>query len=212
MSKSKRTQKKVAAMAANVSEEQREIEAAVEQEIAAAPVKRTIVLPEGVTGAQRRVVLPQTSEKAAKLIPALQTKVDEAKEAAKKDIKEASGIVAKAKAAKAEKTGKVAKTATTKSVKGVGKYENNITSMEKLGDWCLTQKFTPEEVEKVFVAGYALKGVTDMNFIKPRIAIYMNIARKRNLKLNPAAEVAEAKKEEVAAPEKTVRKVIVAKK
>jgi hypothetical protein len=204
MSKSKRlekqSQKKVAAMAAGVSAEQAEIEAAIEKEIEStpAPVKRTVILPEGVTGAdlKRKIILPQTAERAAKLIPDLQSKVDEAKEAARNGMNEKSNNVAKAKPAKTEKTDKTAKTTTTKTAKGEGKYANNITSMEKLGDWCLAQKFTEAEIEKVFIAGYALKSVTDMAFITPRIAIYMNIARKRAAKLNPVP-APEVKKEEV---------------
>lgn len=132
---------------------------------------KTVVIPSGITGKAlaRKRTIPQTSELAKKLNPELAAK------AAEEATKETNSVLAKAKAAKADK----ASTPGKKTEKVAGKYANNITSMEKLGDWCLAEKFSPEEIEKVFIAGYALKGKTEMSFIKPRIAIYLNIARKR---------------------------------
>lgn len=188
MTKAKRTQKKVAKMAAGVSKEQELIEKAIQADTT--PVKRTIILPEGVTGVQlKRKVYPQTSAKAAELNPALKPKVDSAKESAKEGTVVKTGIVAKAAAAKAEKDGK-----TEKKAKAVGgKYVHNITSMEKLGDWCLAQKLTDEETLAVFVEAYkTLKNETDLKFIKPRVVIYQNIARKRAAKIAEALTKAEA--------------------
>lgn len=198
--------KKVAKLAAGVSKEAQEIEAALEAEVKT-PIRRTVILPEGMSGKQlARKVIPQTSERAVSLIPSLKPKVDAAKEAAKEGTVVKGGIIAKAKAAKADKDVKAGKTAKTASKKGEGKYANNITSMEKLADWCLAQKFTDAETEKVFVEAYkVLKNETNMAFIRPRIVIYKNIAVKH------AAKVAEAltKAEAAVVKEKMVRKVAV---
>lgn len=151
---------------------------------------KTIVVPEGTTGKQvKKVVIPQTSERARKLNPEIPKKEEEKAAPAK------SSVIAKAKAAKADK----APTAQKKS-KEAGKYAHNITSMEKLGDYCLENKLSEKETEKLFKEGYALKGQTDMTFIKPRIAIYMNIAKKRAAKL-AEKEKAAAKKTEHKKPE-----------
>ena len=53
-------------------------------------------------------------------------------------------------------------------------------SMEALGSRLLREKATAEQIENAFKSAYLLKGKTDMTFIRPRIVIYMDIARKRN--------------------------------
>jgi len=201
--------KKVAAMAANVSKEADEINAAIEAEVKT-PVKRTIILPEGVTGAQlKRKVIPQTSAKAAELNPKLKPLVDSAKESAKEGTVTKTGILAKAKAAKAEKAEKTGKKTVTAKAKAA-KYVQGITSMEKLGDYCLAQGWDEKskETKKVFVDAYKLKnGLTDITeemdaFITPRSVIYMNIARKKAAK----TAVPLTKTETIVVKEKMVRK------
>lgn len=56
---------------------------------------------------------------------------------------------------------------------------NRTESMEALASRLLKEKASEENIEKAFMAAYLLKGKTDKTFIKPRIAIYMNIATKR---------------------------------
>lgn len=144
-----------------------------EDEVIVAPAKKIIFAPEGMTGSQlkRKVVLPQTSAKAQELIA--KNHPEEA-EKAKTTLKD---VLVKAKAVKAEKAVK-----TEKKAKEAGKYVHNITSMEKLGQYCVENKLSEEEIAEVFIAGYALKGVTDLEFIAPRIEIYLKIGRKNAAK------------------------------
>ena len=178
MSKKNRTQKKVAKLAAGVSKEQEEIEKTISKELET-PKK----------------VIAQTSEKAAKLNPVLKPKVDAAKDAAKGVKEEKKSKIDLTKKTDAPAAKSSTKEEKAKKDKEAGKYINNITSMEKLGDYCFAQGWDEKHPEtiKAFVAGYKLKKVTDMKFITPRIAIYMNIARKRALKAK--AEKAVVKKE-----------------
>lgn len=182
--------------ALNVSAEQRAIEAAIELEakqakkVTTAPKAevehKVVIAKEGETGSQlrKRVIVAQTSEKAAKVNPELKDKVNSAKEATKETPKGVMAAIAKAKAAKADKAVKEGKTVKAKKADNAGKYINSITSMEKLGEFCHAQGWKEDSKETIaaYVAGYGLKGVTDMKFITPRIAIYMNIARKRAAK------------------------------
>lgn len=188
MTKSKRTQKKVAKMAASVASEQQVIEKAIEAEVVTPVVRRTVILPEGMSGKQlARKVIPQTAAKAAELNPNLKPNVEKAKEAAKSGLEPKRSIVTVAKEKKAEKSGKTAKTKKEKAAK----YVEGITSMEKLGDYCLAQGWdeNSKETQKIFLDAYKQKNsLTEVTkemlaFIKPRVVIYMNIARKHASKV-----------------------------
>lgn len=99
---------------------------------------------------KQAVQIPQTSEKAQKLI----------------QQKEAVTLVTvKAKADTAVKEPK--------------KVKAPIESMEALAVRLIKEKATAETVKLAFITAYKLKGKTDIKFIEPRITIYLKIANKQ---------------------------------
>lgn len=102
--------------------------------------------------------VPQTSEKAQKLMQkATVIALAITNEAATKaEVKEVTKVV------------KVAKVVKVKA-----------ESMENLAMRLRKQKADEKVILSAFVAAYKVKGIQDINFIKPRLTIYLKIADKR---------------------------------